>query len=143
MSSSVERTRPTLDRAVKARQPRPINDEDDEAEPRPTPASRSNKRAKTSVVQPQGSASFADHDDVHGADSSLSLTNLTHTITSSFLISLSTLSGSPQTSTPQTQDPVLSPSMVMPSTTVLPEPCGQPPVWAEVNPQMVCLDHTD
>lgn len=125
----MDRKRPTLDRAVKARQLRPMNDEDDEAEPRPTPASRRNKRAKSSVVQPEGTALFADHDDVHGADSSLSLTNLTHTTYSSSLSSLSTPESSP---TPQRQDPILSPSMVMPCTTVLLEPYGQPPVWAEV-----------
>lgn len=149
MSSSA-RTRPTLQRAVKARQPGeakkahavssvPVKDEDGELEQGSTPATMSNKRARTSVVQPQGSASFADHDGARNPDFSLSPTNRIHTTDLSSLDSLSTLSGpfhdfgsaSSQPVTPQGQVAVLSPRQVA-CENFSSRPHEQPKIWAEV-----------
>lgn len=142
MGSSA-RTRPTLQRAVKARQPGeakkahavssvPVKDKDGEIQQGSTHATTSNKRARTSVVQPQGSASFADHDGARDTDFSLSDT--------SSLSSLSTLSGpfhdfgsaSSQIVTPQSQVAVLSPGQVASCENVSSRPHKQPKIWAEV-----------
>lgn len=146
MSSPEKKRRPTLQRATKGKKKAyggssvPLNDEDREIEQRSTPATRSRKRARTTVVQSPVSASSIGHDDARGADYSASLTSCSHTTNMSSQSSAGTTSetvaesgsASSRTITPQSQGPIPASSLVVLSENVSEGTFAQPEVWAEV-----------
>ncbi|MCJ1470214.1 hypothetical protein MMC07_008859 [Pseudocyphellaria aurata] len=131
----------------------PLSNEEPETEPRSTPASGSNKRAKTAIVpvHSPSSAALKSYDDAdhiqagHDVDASLSLlTNcinrtltpqpsspMTPTKMSGSLLELSSASARSIAPRRQSLVPVLPQTPVALSKKVLLRPFGQPEVWAD------------